>query len=46
MKDLLSALTLFGAFVLIGVLVTGAIGGEYQDVDGAVAWVSSVAGIA
>ena len=46
MNDILSALTLFGAFVLMGVLVTGAIGGEYQDVDGAVAWVSSVARIA
>ncbi len=46
MKDLASALTLFAIFVFVGVLVSGALGGEYHDIDSAVAWVSSVTGIA
>lgn len=46
MKEALSTLMLMGAFVLIAVLVTGALAGEYQDVDGAVAWVSTVAKMA
>jgi hypothetical protein len=46
MKDGFLALMLVGAFVMTAVLVTGALAGEYQDVDGAVQWVSTVARMA
>ena len=41
MRDLLWALISGGMFAAAALLITGAVAGEYHDIDSAVAWVST-----